>query len=573
MPNPNVELNIQDPGLGIVPASAGRTQVKIGVANKPTPNVVLSAGSKGTLRSLLGSGPLLEAAAQVLNRAGGQVILVPLEPATYGTVTGGFTLTGSGTGTVTGSRGPEQIVRVKIVLGGALATMTFQVAIGPGSGGYGPVITSGADPYTYIVPGQRFTKLAFATGTYVANDVYTLNLDGTVTRVGSGTATLLDGSTNSPVDAYALAVRIVSGGALGTATFQYSLDSFDPLDAEQAKAKTWSGEFIIPAGGKYVLPGTGIVLTFAGTFTTGDIYKGSSTAPTVTASEINAGFDALLSNASEWGFAHVVGKASNAAAAAVIAAAVGAKMDEAKAAYRFVRAIVECPQDSDNDIKSAFASFVHERVGVVAGDVDLVSAVSLRTERRNLANAYTAGLSATKLAIHPGETTIKNGAGALRGVTKLYRDEEDTPGLDPARFVTARTIVGKPGFYITRGRMMAAPGSDFGQIMHCRVMDRICTVTRSMLVDFLNTSPRIDKVTGFILEIDAQEIEAICNGKLKAAVEDEGEVSSIDFVAARNDNLLTTSLFNVEISAVPLGYLETIRASLGFVNPALAAAA
>ncbi len=564
MSNPNVQINIQDPGLGIVPASAGKTQVKMHAANKGLFNTVYSAGSLSAAKALLGSGPLLEMVAQVLKKAGGPVLFVPLDPVSYGTVTSSFSLVGSGTGTVTGSKGPEQIVRVKIGTGGALATMTYQVALGAGSGGYGPVITSGADPYTAKVTGQSFTKLAFAAGTYVAADVYTVNLDGTVTRTGSGTATLLDGTTHSPIDAYDIRVEVMTGGALGAGAFRYSLDG----------ANNFSGTLLIPASGKFVIPNTGVVLTFAGTFTLGDVYTGVTTPPGFTTTEISAGTTALLANASEWGFLHVGGKPASAAAAATLASAIGTVMDLAQAAFRYVRAIIECPQEEgDSAIKSAFASFVHPRVGVCVGDVGLTSAVTLRSERRSLAWAYTAALSASKLSTHPGETTNRNGAGPLAGVTSLYRDEEATPGLDPARFVTARTIVGKPGYFITRGRMMAAPGSDFEQIMNCRVMDRVCTVARSALADFINRDVRLDPTTGFILELDAQEIDAVGTGKLTAAILDEGEASAVSLVTSRTDNILSTSTINVDVACVPKGYAETIVATIGFVNPALVAAA
>lgn len=560
---PEVQINIQDPGLGIVPASAGRTQVKLGFCQKGTPNGIYSAGSVQAAKDALGSGPMLDAVAQVLGVAGGPVLAVPLLPLTFGTVTSGFTLVGSGSGTVTGSKGPEQVVAVKIITGGALATATFQVKVGSGS--YGSTITTGADPYTYQVPGQQFTKLAFATGTYVANDVYTLNLDGTVTRTGSGTSTLLDGSTHSPVDAYDIRVEIVTAGALGVGAFRYSLDG----------ENNWSGNIQIPAGGKYVIPGTGVVLTFAGTFTLADKYTGVSTGPTCSNTEITAAFTALLANPSEWGFAHVMVTPSSAANAATLSATVAAQTTAAQAAYRYVRSIVECPStESDSTISAAFASFADPRVGVCVGDVGLVSPLTGRTHRRNVSWTYTARLSAIKLSTHPGKTKAEDNSGALKNVRSIYRDEAATPLLDEARFVTARTIIGKPGYFITRGRMMASPGSDFGQIMNCRVMDRMCTIARSALIDELNNDVRINGETGFIDERDAVEIESQVQAKEEAALKSaEDEISSVTVAVSRTDNLLSTSTCNVEISGVPKGYLETIKTNIGFKNPALSASA
>ena len=568
MPLPDVQINVRDPGLGIVPAGAGKTQVKLGIAQRGTPNVLYSAGGLKAAVDLLGSGPLLESVMQVLKTAGGPVLFVPLLPTTYGTVTASFAKEGVGAGTIAGSRGPEQVVRVKIVTGGALGTATFQVALGPGVAGYGAPVTTGADPYTYQLPNQRLTKLGFAVGTYVADDVYTVGLDGAVVRVGSGTATLLDGTTHSPVDGYPVWIQIMSSGAPGTGSFRYSLDSLDDL-----AAKAWSPTIGIPGAGKYAIPGTGIVLTFASSFVAGDLYKGVATAAGYSVTEYNDGATALLANASEWGLLHVVGKPANAAGAAALAGAVGSTMDAAQAAFRYVRGVIECPQEEgDSAVKTAFASFVHPRVGVVVGDVDLVSVLSARTERRSLAWAYMARLSATKLSSHPGQVDAANNGGALRGVSRLYRDEWATPSLDEARFVTARSIVGYPGYYITRGRMMAAPGSDFEQIMNARVMDRFCTVMRAALVLYLNRPVVADEETGHIDEAEAQSIEATLETKAAAALlGGENEASSVAITVSRDDDILATKTLNVEGDCVPFGYTEHIKASLGFKNPAIEA--
>jgi hypothetical protein len=566
---PEVQVNIQDPGLGIVPPGAGKTQVKLGVCQKGVANQVYSAGGTKSAQDQVGNGPLFQAAAQVLGVAGGPVLMVPVLPNTYGSVTSSFVLTGSGTGTVAAAKGPEQIVKVLIVLGGLPGVFTYRVAIGSGS--YGPLIQSAADPYSAPVPGQAFTKLVFGNFTYVAADVYQLNLNGVVTRTGSGTSSALDNSTHSPVDAYDIWVEIVTSGALGAGAFRYTLDG----------GSTYSGSIILPSGGVYVIPSpsgtpsTGVVLTFAGTFTVGDVYKGVSSAPTVGNTEVNTAITALLANPSGWGFLHVVGTPASAAAAASLAAVVGAQMAVAQASYRFVRGIVECPvSEGDSAVIAAFVNYVDPRVGVCAGDVYLQSAATGLTERRSLAWAYTARLSAIKLSSHPGQVKPKNNGGSLRNVKSILRDETATPALDAARFVTARQLRGALGYYITRGRMMAAPGSDFAQIMGCRVMDRACEVEVAALTLELNDDPRIDPDTGHIDERDAMTIQATCQAKLEAdLLSDDAEVSAVKVAVSRTDNLLSTSTLNVEVSVIPKGYTETIKLSIGFKNPALQAAA
>jgi hypothetical protein len=555
---PDVNLSILDPGLGLIPANAGNTQVKIGVCTKGAPNTVYGIASVQAARDSLGAGPVVDAAVQALSVAGGTVYVVPTTVGTLGTATAGFTLTGTGTGTVTGSKGPYRTVAVKIgATAGSLGTMKFQVSVNGGA--YGDLVLSGTPgPWTYKVPGQYTTDLVFATGTYVAGDIFTVALDGVVTRVGSGTATLLDGSLHSPVDTYAVRVLIVAGGVPGTATFKYSLDG----------GNSYSG-VIATLAGKYVIPDSGVVLTFAGTtFVAGDLFVGTATAATFSNStDIDAAMTALLANANDWGFVHVVQEMDTAANAATLAAAVAAKMTTAETGYRYVFAIVEAPWDAvtntDAVTKSAFTSLSNARVMVCAAACDLVSPLTGRTDKRNIAWAVAARLAAVTLSTNPAEVDLAG----LSNVRSIYRNEAATPGLDDYRFTTLRTFLGLPGYFVTNPRMMAANGSDYTYVMNRRVMDRACQIARSAYLLFVNRDVRVSATTGYIDERDAKVIDANVNAKMEAAL--TGEVSSVVSALSRTDNLLSTSTAYAQVSVVPKAYFQTINVSLGFKNPVL----
>jgi hypothetical protein len=554
---PDVTETIRDPGLGIIPPSAGRVQVKAGTCSKAAPNQVLSFGSVNAAKNALGSGPLLDCVVQALDVGGGPVLALPILPSAAGTVTGSFAQTGTGAGTVTGSTGPADAITVKIILGGALGTMTFQVKIG--SGPYSPTITSGTPgPWDYQVPGAYFSKLRFAAGTYVANDIYIVGTDGTATLQagGSGPSTALNSGTYSPTDRYDLVVTITTSGALGAATFTYSLDG----------GKTTSANLLVPATGKYVIPGTGILLTFASTFVSGDVYKGTATQPGYVTGDVNTAVTALLASPLEWGWIHVVGKPSSATNAKALAVALDSQMTAAFSAFRFAFGVVECPQDEgDATIMGAFADFQSARIGVAVGDIDLQSRLSGTTPKRNVAWAATARLGAIKLSTDPAR--FDNGA--LKNVAGIYRDEAATPGLDDARFITARTFISVPGYYLNNFPLMSAPGSDFKYVMSRRVMDRACVVARQAYLLFLNADVRIDLATGYIDERDAQKIDGIVTAKLEAALISEQEASAVSSAVSRTDNLLSSSIANAEVSIIPKAYLKSISVTLGFANPVL----
>ncbi|TAL43906.1 MAG: DUF2586 family protein, partial [Salinibacterium sp.] len=470
---PEVTQTISDGALGVLPPNASKVQVKLGVCSAGAPNTVYSFADAKLMQDTIGRGPVVEAAAQVLNVAGGPVMIVPVLPSVVGSI-GSTTLVGSGTATVTGGKALDRIVKIKIITGGALATATFQVAIG--SGAYGSTVTTGTPgTWSYRIPGAPLVVANFAVGTYVANDVFQINLDGSVTRTGSGTATLLDTSTAEPLDDYAVRVKIVTAGALGAAVFQYSLDGGD----------NYSGQILVPSGGVYIIPNAGVKLTFSGTFVAADVYSIAVTGPSFSSSDVATAIDALFADPRKWFLLHVVGKATSAANAATMAGAVDAKMTTAETAFRYARALVECPHDvdiggsnTDSAAISAFASYSNTRMSIAIGDAELVSPLTGRTERRSIGWSYAARLS----AIAPGESPAWVNRGALKGVASIYRDEAKVQALNDQRFVTARTIIGRQGYYITDGKTMAVAGSDFGDITNCRVMDIACDTTRNALL-------------------------------------------------------------------------------------------
>jgi hypothetical protein len=551
---PEAKLKIEDGALGAIAPNTAGASVKIGVCSAGTPNTVTGFSDVNAAKAALGQGPLVEALAQVLSIAGGPVYAVPVTASTAGTV-GSVTKTGPGTGTITPSIGPDRIVRAKISTGGTLGTMQVQFSVD--NGAYGsPIVSNASAPWAQSVAGT-LVKLSFPAGTYVANDVYTANLNGTVSLVGTSPAGVTQAS--SPVDAYEVRIQIATAGGLGVGAFVYSTDG----------GNTVSPVIAIPGGGVYSIPGTGVVLTFAGTFTAGDLYTFTTTAAGFSNSDVTAALDAVLASPLEWGFVHIVGTPASAAASASLAAVLDSKLTTAETNFRYAFGVAECPQtESDSTIMAAFASFESRRTMVTVGDVGMVSVLTGKINRRNLAWSATARIARIPISDDPAWVAL----GALRNVTKLYRDEASTPGLDETRFTTARTHIGRAGYYLTNGRTMAPGGSDYTYVQFRRVMDRACQVVRAGILPFLNSSVRIDDA-GKIDERDAKQIESMVNGMLDTALVSPGYVSASEVVVDRSANILSGATLPVTVRVRPKGYAKQIEVSMGFTNPALAAAA
>lgn len=557
---PDVSVTIADGTQGLVNASAEQVVAIIGACAEGTKNTLYSYASIAALVAAHVAGPAVEAAAHVLAVAGGPVYLVPIEQTTPGAVSG-VTHTGSGPAitvptktavtavgtappavTLTGTPSRFIDLVVEITTGGARGVAVFRYSLDGGDTWAEQGITTLA---TYLMPGTGVT-LNFATGTDYTNDnVYTA-------------------STCVPFDGYELEVEIVDGGALGVATFRYTLDRDDP------SAASWSPILTTPTSGLYIIPNTGITLTMAaGTYVAGDTYAVDCTAPGYSSTEVVAALAALTADPREWGAVHLVGQASSVGGSATIASALDTQLEAAASgSFRYAHAILECADDTDANIIAAFADFASKRVDVAAGFCRMTSVVAGRSFKRSAAFPIAARLAKVGIGVDLGRVSD----GPLPGVTYLYRDEQVTPGLDAARFSTLRSVVGRQGFYITNARLMASAGSDFSLTQYRRVMDRACAVARDALLEFLNAGVRVNRVGGTIFELDARSIEAFVNGKLNAALTQPAHVSGVSCVVDRTNNVQSTQTLKAEVRVTPLGYAKSISLNIGFTSPALSLA-
>ncbi|MBI2392818.1 MAG: hypothetical protein HYV09_24750 [Deltaproteobacteria bacterium] len=171
---PDVDVRVTDGALGLIDTSAQTTTAKVGVATAGEPNRVYAFTEKETLAATLAGGPVVEAAADSLNDAGGTVLVVPVSPSIAGTV-GAVTRTGSApsptTPAITAAGTPKDgfDVVVDIVQGGARGVASFRVSIDGGDTASPELATplSGS----YPLEGTGLT-LSFGVGTYIPRDRY-----------------------------------------------------------------------------------------------------------------------------------------------------------------------------------------------------------------------------------------------------------------------------------------------------------------------------------------------------------------------------------------------------------------
>ncbi len=546
---PGVSMDVEDFGLGVVEAGAGGAQLAIGVSLGGTNYEVNTFASKSAAEDLLVAGPLLEAVVSKLAAGASEVSAVRAKATTYGSLSA-VTHTGTGSGTVVPTAAPQVQVLAKVTTAGVLATA--YIAFSVDGGAYGDPVLTTVSSFVYDVP-DTLLRITFPAGTYLINEVYTFATTGVISQSSTGP---LPTKAVSPVDAYEVEVEILLAGALGVATFRYSLDGGD----------AFSGEILVPSGGVYVIPSAGIVLTFASTFVLDDTYSFTTTSGSYSTTELALAMDAAIADTSVWDLVHVVGTPSSAAGAATVFASVATKMDEAEALFRYARAIIECPStESAATVKAAFAALSANRVGVAIGDFEHASPNG-KTLRRNAAWAITARLT----AIPEAEAAHRVARGSLKQVSSLHLDEGRTPTYDVARFLTLRTFPGFSGYYVTKGRLMAQAGSDFTLLANGRVMDRACTIARGVELPLVGEDLEVDAETGFIIETEALRIEKRIRRAIEADLLARKQVSAVIVTVARDTNILSTQALDVDIGIVPRGYSDYIRTTLRFFNPAQA---
>lgn len=516
------------------------------------------------VKTTLDGGLGAEVLADHLIEGGGPVKFIKPHWTTTGTVGTFARIQGTGVGTLVGAAAAHKQVKIFISTAGTLGTAKFRYKVG--SNVYSAEIaTTGPGPFIYQVPGT-LVSLSFAAGTYVLSDEYTFNTDGTSVQ-GAITIT----ATGNPVDDYLMRVKITKSGANGVAKFQYSLD----------QGINYSPEIITPAAGLFVVPDTGVYITFGGTQTVDDIFAATILPPRVSNTDITNAFAVIIANPlSVFGFLHLAGYAGssvNAANAASAAGVLDTQLAALETTYkRYMWGFVEVPMgESDSTILTAFASFVSNRVGFAYGDCLLVSALTGRSMRRNAGWPW----GSRECAIQEGVKAGWVGQGALARVqadpvtNQLYFNQfTAATDFDGARFTTLRTVPGQIGTFITRGRLGANLGSDFSFDEARRVMDRAATVVQEVLSQQVQGSVRVDRDTGFILEEDAVTIESRAENAVRADLLSRGQISDVTVRIKRDDNILSTSTMNVEIAILPLAYSDFIVATFGFINPALEAA-
>ncbi len=576
---PGVTMNVVDGNLGLQQGSNEQVMLYLGPCTLGTSDTLYSFGNQSSLTTSLGLGKLVEAAGYGLQVGGGPVMCMPIEPNTAGAMST-VSHVGTATGTLTVTAAPHAAVTITTVTTGTIAAGTAQFTFTVGSTVSAVVTaTAGWSSTGYRIPGT-YSTYVFATGTYTgSSDVYTISTAGVIAHSAGAGATAGTQSA-SPIDDYQVKISITTSGtvASGTAQFTYSLDNGNSSLGGNGLT---SANILVGTSGVYVIPNSGLVLTFAGQFDSGDTYTFKTVGPTCSSytSALTALETTYLAQAS---YAMVAVVQTN---VSVTGWGTAAATFETAATTLFnsgvyVRFMSECPtvgtvfasgsavvvDSADTDAvliaQRANVSAAHVLVG--AGDCLLKSPVTGLTLRRNAMWVAAGRASSVEASQNLGFV----GLGGVTGVISIFRNETATPGLDAAGYTTLRQINGVPGFYITDAHTCSLATSDYYPFTDARVIDIGCTVTRANALPLINS--KIPTTTrgsfvGVITEKKAQQIEALIGGALLTTMVDTQPQNAVaaNAVVDRTHNILADGNLIIAVAIQPFAYARTVTVYIG----------
>lgn len=405
----------------------------------------------------------------------------------------------------------------------------------------------------------------------------TAGVAGTVTKsaVGSSTGTVT--VAGAPYDNLKVRIQIMATGTLGAGKFRYALDGHS-----NTEAYTWSPTYTIPSGGTFALPQTNLTLTFvpgAGTtyFEAGDAHRFDCTAPHYTTADLTAAFGVLLAQLGTLRVRRVMmaGLNPTATGAVTLAAAVAGHLDALAEQFHFARAILDGgSSDSTANFKTAIASFVDDRIGLVFGRCSLTSEVPFAgfgCPEVSAMDAVAERFAQTELSENVGRVL----SGALRGVMRISHDEGVAPEFTAEdRIITLRTHPNEAGFFVTQGYLRSSPTSDFEYLDYGTVIDEFCQIVHDNLQRWLNAKLRSKTDgTGRMLAEDAARVEAVTQRVIRKTLLEptniegfKGHVSGAAYNVDQTTDFLDSQTITGFGRAVPLVNVSGTETDIGFVR-------
>lgn len=477
---------------------------------------------------------------------------------------------------------------LQLVSGGA----NFPLIFGVSSAGVADTLYVGTDPQTFKAEVGRGPGVDIALdcievsggclfmktngGVAAANSVVTK------TAIASSTGTVT--VSGSAAHDFATKIRIRATGTVGAGKFDYSLDR---SNANTDTERTYSEVITIPSGGTFVIPGSGLTLTFtAGAgptfFEAGDYHTFTSTCAHYNTTDLGNAMTALLAspflNGRKIRRVCWSGNPATAGAAATLAAAIATHMGTLATNKHFARSMMDGGSlSTSGTYLSAFASvFANTRVVAGWGFADVVSPQPF------------AGFGIPRVScIHPAfvravqadisENLGRVASGPLRGVVSITADEaKSTQFTEADKTLTLRTDSSQnAGFFVTNGYLKSPAGSDYLYWDFGITLDEGATLIDQRLARYRLSKVRTVKTATTARTIDprdAARIDMDLNAGLAEVLRGptvdgfDSHVSEQQYSTDLTNDVLGTRVVRGTWRAVPNPPVENLEATIGLTR-------
>lgn len=401
--------------------------------------------------------------------------------------------------------------------------------------------------------------VASTSGTYVG-----------VALTGTGTSAPSAGTT-IPVDNFAVSIKVVAGGTIGTPgiTYQTSVDggvTYGPVTA-------------LGGANSIAIANTGVTINFAsGTLVAGDLITCTTTGPVPTSADLTAALEALRVTKQPWEAALIDAPASSA-----IISQVDAWLAAMESVGQFKIAMLNTRMRNAGESEATYAAAMASVVSSSSTVRCCVSADGGDSVDWNLGvnvpRPTSLAIASLAMRLPIGQDPAEVALGALTNFSILdaksnpkYHNEEDFPTLDTLRLSTLRTFAGySQGTYVTNALMLSPGGSDYVYLQHARVMNKACSLAwqgmTAKLSKGVKKSPKIGpNKERYIAEDDAQAIEQYCNALFTNPL--RGQVDSVQVVLRRDDDISSNqgAVVHADLQLVALAYIKGVVVRTSFVR-------
>lgn len=147
-------------------------------------------------------------------------------------------------------------------------------------------------------------------------------------------------------------------------------------------------------------------------------------------------------------------------------------------------------------------------------------------------------------------------------------NDADLDALHEKGYIFPQAVAGLDGFYLNDSHTASAlADNDYAYIENNRTIEKAIFLARQALLPRVKSRVKVDPDTGQLQDEDRKALEAI-GVKALAGMETDGDISGgIDCFVDPDQDVLSTSVINVEISFTPVSIARQITVSIGFVNP------